>query len=453
MAEEKKGFFKKLGDKLSNKDEIEAAEALKNVDNVAGEAAEVEAKAANLAKSNADEVAADTALTTGKTAADDAEAAAQEAAWQIERLLRDNGSETIPFEIIVASGPRSALPHARPTERIIRAGEPIIIDMGAKVEGYCSDLSRTICLGPGRDPMFSKIYGIVYKAQAAAIEGIRAGMSSKQADNLARSVIEQYGYGTAFGHSLGHGIGLAPHESPSVSPASDSILSDTMVFTIEPGIYLKEWGGVRIEDTTVMENGKVFGEEYTLVAAADYVLQHSKGNTVSNLSSSRALRDITEKYGGKYYASAVGEVNVVEKMKEVNAVIGGEGNGGVIYPELHSGRDALVGIALILTYMAKKQISLSELKKTYPSYSISKNKIKLKNTDELDGLFDHIKNRYASYPVSTIDGVKIDFADGWVHLRPSNTKPIIRVYAESTDEKKAESYANDIIRLANEFMN
>jgi len=162
----------------------------------------------------------------------------------------------------------------------------------------------------------------------------------------------------------------------------------------------------------VMENGEVFGEEYTLVAAADYVLQHSKGNTVSNLSSSRALRDITEKYGGKYYASAVGEVNVVEKMKEVNAVIGGEGNGGVIYPELHNGRDALIGIALILTYMAKRQISLSDLKKTYPSYSISKNKIELKNVDELDELFDHIKDRYASYPVSTIDGVKIDFADG-----------------------------------------
>ena len=202
----------------------------------------------------------------------------------------------------------------------------------------------------------------------------------------------------------------------------------------------------------VMENGEVFGEEYTLVAAADYVLQHSNGNTVSNLSSSRALRDITEEYGGKYYASAVGEVNVVEKMKEVNAIIGGEGNGGVIYPELHNGRDALVGIALILTYMAKRQISLSDLKKTYPSYSISKNKIELKNADELDKLFGHIKNRYASYPVSTIDGVKIDFADGWVHLRPSNTEPIIRVYAESTDEKKAESYANEIIRLANEFM-
>jgi len=133
-------------------------------------------------------------------------------------------------------------------------------------------------------------------------------------------------------------------------------------------------------------------------------------------------------------------------------VIGGEGNGGVIYPELHNGRDALIGIALILTYMAKRQISLSDLKKTYPSYSISKNKIELKNADELDELFDHIKDRYASYPVSTIDGVKIDFADGWVHLRPSNTEPIIRVYAESTDEKKAESYANDIIRLANEFM-
>lgn len=202
----------------------------------------------------------------------------------------------------------------------------------------------------------------------------------------------------------------------------------------------------------VMENGDMFGEEYTLVAVADYVLQHTKGNTVSNLSSSRALRDVTEKHGGNYYASAVGEVNVVEKMKEVGAVIGGEGNGGVIYPELHAGRDALVGIALLLTYLAKKQIRLSELKNTYPAYTISKNKIELQNADELEALFDHIKQQYNSFPISTIDGVKIDFEDGWVHLRPSNTEPIIRIYAESTDNKKAEAYANNIIRLANAFM-
>ncbi len=202
----------------------------------------------------------------------------------------------------------------------------------------------------------------------------------------------------------------------------------------------------------VMENGDMFGEEYTLVAVADYVLQHTKGNTVSNLSSSRALKDVTEKHGGSYFASAVGEVNVVEKMKEVGAVIGGEGNGGVIYPELHYGRDALVGIALMLTYLAKKQLSLSELKKTYPAYTISKNKLELSNTDELGPLFAHIKKQYASFPVSTIDGVKIDFEDGWVHLRPSNTEPIIRIYAESTDKSKSAAYASDIIGLARDFI-
>jgi len=202
----------------------------------------------------------------------------------------------------------------------------------------------------------------------------------------------------------------------------------------------------------VMENGEMFGEEYTLVAAADYVLQHQKGNTVSNLSSSRALKDITQTHGGSYFASAVGEVNVVEKMKEVDAVIGGEGNGGVIYPELHYGRDALVGIALLLTYLAKKQISLSELKKTYPAYIISKNKIELEKSEQLEALFNLIKSHYASYPVSTIDGVKIDFEDGWVHLRPSNTEPIIRIYAESADKAKADSYAKEIIQMAVDFI-
>lgn len=202
----------------------------------------------------------------------------------------------------------------------------------------------------------------------------------------------------------------------------------------------------------VMENGKMFGEEYTLVAVADYILQHQKGNTVSNLSSSRALKDITQTHGGSYYASAVGEVNVVEKMKEVDAVIGGEGNGGVIYPELHYGRDALVGIALLLTYLAQNKLSLSALKKTYPAYTISKNKIELGSADQLKPLFGHIQKHYASFPVSTIDGVKIDFEDGWVHLRPSNTEPIIRIYAESTDQSKAEGYANDIIQIARGFM-
>jgi len=202
----------------------------------------------------------------------------------------------------------------------------------------------------------------------------------------------------------------------------------------------------------VMENGEMFGEEYTLVAVADYVLQHQKGNTVSNLSSSRALKDITETRGGSYFASAVGEVNVVEKMKEVEAIIGGEGNGGVIYPELHYGRDALVGIALLLTYLAKNKLSLSALKKTYPAYTISKNKIELGRADQLKPLFDHIKKHYASYPVSTIDGVKIDFEDGWVHLRPSNTEPIIRIYAESTGEEKSAAYAGEVIDLAQAFL-
>ena len=202
----------------------------------------------------------------------------------------------------------------------------------------------------------------------------------------------------------------------------------------------------------VMENGVVFGEEYTLVAVADYVLQHKKGNTVSNLSSSRALRDVTEQHQGAYFASAVGEVHVVEKMKEVGAVIGGEGNGGVIYPELHYGRDALAGVALLLTYLAKKQTTLLELKKTYPQYIISKNKIELTDTGQLSGLFAHIKKEYSAYPVSTIDGVKIDFEDGWVHLRPSNTEPIIRIYAESTNKGKAEGYAQKIIDLARKFL-
>ncbi len=197
----------------------------------------------------------------------------------------------------------------------------------------------------------------------------------------------------------------------------------------------------------VMENGELFGEEYTLVAVADYILQSHKGNTVSNLSSTRALRDITEKAGGSYTASAVGEVNVVEKMKEVDAVIGGEGNGGVIYPELHYGRDALVGIALILTYLAKRKITLSELRKEYSDYFVSKNRIDLTDNMNVDELFDRIKAHYSNYPILTIDGVKIDFPDGWVHLRTSNTEPIMRVYAESTSMEKAQKYAREVIEL------
>ena len=197
----------------------------------------------------------------------------------------------------------------------------------------------------------------------------------------------------------------------------------------------------------VMENGELFGEEYTLVAVADYILQNHIGNTVSNLSSTRALRDVTEKAGATYTASAVGEVNVVEKMKEVNAIIGGEGNGGIIYPELHYGRDALVGIALILTYLAKRNIKLSELRSEYPNYFISKNKIELKPGMEVANIYERVISHYSKYQISTLDGVKIDFPDGWVQLRTSNTEPIMRVYAESTSVEKAEKYAADIIEL------
>ena len=197
----------------------------------------------------------------------------------------------------------------------------------------------------------------------------------------------------------------------------------------------------------VMENGEMFGEEYTLVAVADYVLRHTPGNTVSNLSSTRALRDITEKAGGRYAAAAVGEVNVVAKMKETNAVIGGEGNGGVIYPELHYGRDALVGTALFLTYLAKTKMKVSELRATYPDYFISKNKIALNPQTPVRELFDRVQKAYAEYPVSDIDGLKIEFQDGWVHLRTSNTEPVMRIYAESTSMEKADAYAKQVMDL------
>lgn len=195
----------------------------------------------------------------------------------------------------------------------------------------------------------------------------------------------------------------------------------------------------------VCEDGDMFGEEYTLVSVADYVLQHTKGNTVSNLSSTRALRDVTEKAGGQYFASAVGEVNVVEKMKEVSAVIGGEGNGGVIYPELHYGRDALVGIALFLSHLAKSGKRASILRASYPNYHIAKKKIDLDPTVNIDKLFSAIEKKYKKYPVNTIDGVKIDFESEWVHLRRSNTEPIIRIYAESHSETTADHIANQIM--------
>lgn len=199
-------------------------------------------------------------------------------------------------------------------------------------------------------------------------------------------------------------------------------------------------------------DGTMFGEEYTLVSVSDYVLQNQKGNTVSNMSSTRALRDVTEKMGGNYAASAVGEVNVVELMKKTKAVIGGEGNGGVIYPKLHYGRDALVGIALFLTYLAKTKLTTLQLRATYPQYVISKNKIQLKPEINVDEILKKMEQKYQQQPHSTIDGLKIEFANEWVHLRKSNTEPIIRIYAESKDEKAANTLAERMIGEINEMM-
>lgn len=196
----------------------------------------------------------------------------------------------------------------------------------------------------------------------------------------------------------------------------------------------------------VSEDGEMFGEEYTLVAVADYVLQNQKGNTVSNLSSTKALRDVTEKQGGVYFASAVGEVNVVEMMKKENAIIGGEGNGGIIYPELHYGRDALVGIALFLTHLAKSNVTCSELRNSYPNYVMSKNKIELTPDINVDELLVQLQQKYTDKEINTIDGVKIHFDNGWVHLRKSNTEPIIRIYAENTTKEKADELAQQIIK-------
>jgi phosphomannomutase len=194
------------------------------------------------------------------------------------------------------------------------------------------------------------------------------------------------------------------------------------------------------------ENGEMIGEEYTIVAAADYVLSRQKGNTVSNLSSSRALRDITEKHGGSYSASAVGEVNVVEKMKATNALFGGEGNGGVIFPDFHYGRDSLVGSALILSLIAQRKQSVSELRSGYTDYYMSKNKIQLTPEINVDEILAEMEKRYASEEISTIDGVKIDFPENWVHLRKSNTEPIIRVYTEAKSPEKADELAQRIMK-------
>lgn len=195
----------------------------------------------------------------------------------------------------------------------------------------------------------------------------------------------------------------------------------------------------------VDENGKMFGEEYTLVAVADYVLSKTPGNTVSNMSSSRALRDVTEKHGGTYTASAVGEVNVVEKMKETEAVIGGEGNGGIIYPALHYGRDSLVGTALFLSYLAERKIKVSELRKTYTSYFMSKKKIELTPQLDVDAILESLEKTYSEEDINTVDGLKIDFPENWVHLRKSNTEPIIRIYTEAKSQEEADSLADRFI--------
>ena len=199
----------------------------------------------------------------------------------------------------------------------------------------------------------------------------------------------------------------------------------------------------------ICEDGRMYGEEYTLVTVADYVLSHTPGNTVSNLSSTRALRDVTLAHGGEYNAAAVGEVNVVTKMKETGAVIGGEGNGGVIYPESHYGRDALVGIALFLSHLAHKKMKVSELRATYPPYFIAKNRVDLQHGTDIDAILAKVKEIYKNEKINDIDGVKIDFADGWVHLRKSNTEPIIRIYSEASTMEKAEALGDAVMKYIN----
>ncbi len=223
-------------------------------------------------------------------------------------------------------------------------------------------------------------------------------------------------------------------------------LTELSKLVLEKGAHL----GISVDPDVdrlalVDEKGQMFGEEYTLVAVADYVLKNQPGNTVSNLSSTRALADVTAGYGGSYAASAVGEVNVVELMKATNAVIGGEGNGGVIWPALHYGRDALAGIALFLSHLAKTTLSVSELRKTYPTYFMSKNKMELKQGEDVDMVLQKVIQRFQTEKINTIDGVKIDFADGWVHLRKSNTEPIIRIYSEGKSTESAQAYAKLVL--------
>ena len=201
----------------------------------------------------------------------------------------------------------------------------------------------------------------------------------------------------------------------------------------------------------ICEDGRMFGEEYTLVAVADYVLKHTPGDTVSNLSSTRALRDVTARYGQHYYASAVGEVNVTTKMKEVGAVIGGEGNGGVIYPASHYGRDALVGIALFLSHLAHEKKKVSELRASYPAYYMAKNRVDLTPATDVDAILDKVKELYRNEEINDIDGVKIDFPDKWVHLRKSNTEPIIRVYSEASTPEDAEKIGQEVMKVIEEL--
>jgi len=225
-------------------------------------------------------------------------------------------------------------------------------------------------------------------------------------------------------------------------------LGDIMALTAKGGYDL----GIVVDPDVdrlafICENGKMFGEEYTLVSVADYVLSHTPGNTVSNLSSTRALRDVTKKHGGQYTASAVGEVNVTTMMKNTGAVIGGEGNGGVIYPESHYGRDALVGIALFLSNLAHKKCKVSELRATYPEYFIAKNRIDLTPDTDIDAILGKVKEMYANEKINDIDGVKIDFKDKWVHLRKSNTEPIIRVYSEAHTMKEADELGKTLMQV------
>jgi len=202
----------------------------------------------------------------------------------------------------------------------------------------------------------------------------------------------------------------------------------------------------------INEDGSMFGEEYTLVAVADYILQNTPGNTVSNLSSTMALRDVTQRHGGIYYAAAVGEVNVVNEMKRTRAVIGGEGNGGVIYPALHYGRDALVGIALFLSHLAISGKTCSEIRKSYPDYYNSKNKIELRPEVDVDDLLNRIREKYRGQPINDRDGIRIDFDKEWVHLRKSNTEPIIRIVSESSSPEKAENLSRKMIQEIHEII-